>query len=477
MLNKPYTTRAQITSPFLVDVLIVVCIFVTAWTNPAHALTLVDAIEQALHNDPTYLAAQANADASRARSSQAFARLMPQLTASANTNDNRRDYFILSNRGNTLPERYNSHGTQVNFTQPLLHAEKYFALNQAGLLVNQADYQFAAAEKDLLMRFAQAWLDIRQARDVVTAADSRLQASQKEFDLARRALEKGVMSVAELEAAQAKRDQAQSEQVTAQTEHSLKLAVLEQIIGSSDTPVSSVLSNRFSSLEPDQSTPEQWIAQAENGSPSILAARRALDAAHQEVSRQRAGHLPTLDLIASYNNATQGYGLTGGQAGFRSTVNSVGVQLNLPLFSGGEQNAKVSEALAMRDKASYELEATRRTTHLKIKQAWLTLKSSQARQQSGKQSVKSASIALKSAEAQRAHGLKADLDVLQARQQRDEVLRDWNKARNDAVLNYLKLLAETGQLTGLDVLGMERKDSSVLPDEGLSTAVIEAHLQ
>jgi outer membrane protein len=452
MLNYPYARHA--TARVFVNAIL--CAM--ALTNPVQALTLADAIERALHNDPTYLAAQANAGASRARSSQAFARLMPQISASANTNENRRDYSLLNTQGNSIPEHYNSHGIQLSLTQPLLHAEKHLALNQADLLVNQADYQLAEAKNELLIRLAQAWLDIRQARDIVTAADSRLQTSQKELDLARRATEKGVMSMTEFEDAQAKHDQAQSEQVTAQTEHSLKLAVLEQIIGQNDAPSNAVFSNRFSSLNPDQSTPEQWIAQAENGSPTMLAARRALEAANQEVSKQRAGHLPTLDLIASYNNAAQGSGLIGGQAGFSNTVNSVGVQLNIPLFSGGEQNAKVSESLAMRDKASYELEATRRTTHLKIKQAWLTLKSSRARQQSGQQAAKSASIALKSAEAQRAHGLKADLDVLLAQQQRDEVLRDMNKARNDSILNFLRLKAEAGQLTGSDVLGMEGKD-------------------
>ena len=461
MLNRLYITRMQISSRFFVNTFICVCI--TIWANPVHALTLNDAIEQALHNDPTYLAAQANADASRARFSQAFARLMPQLTASANTNDNRRDYALLNNRGNTTTERYNSHGVQVNLTQPLLHAEKYFALNQADLLVNQADYQLLAAEQDLLIRLVQAWLDIRQARNAVLASDSKLAAGQKELDLAQRALQKGVMSMTELEAAQARRDQAQSEQVTAQTEYSFRLAVLEQIIGQevrpTDLPLNTLLSERYASLKPEQSTAEEWIAQAENGSPAILAARRALDAANEEVSKQRAGHLPTLDMLASYNNATQGSGLTGGQTGFRNTVNSVGVQLNVPLFSGGEQSAKVGEALAMRDKARYELEATRRNTRLKIKQAWLAWKSSHARQRFGKQAVKSAVLALKSAESQRAHGLKADLDVLQARQQRDEVMRDLSKAHNDLILNYLKLSAETGQLTGGDLLGIECKDS------------------
>jgi len=460
MLNKSLTTSAGKPRKRASCLSLYVLICAAAWINPAHALTLTEAIEQALHNDPTYLAAQANVAANRARSSQAFGRLLPQIIASANTNDNRRDYALLNNRGNTTTERYNSHGVQVNLTQPLLHAEKYFALNQADLLVNQADYQLLAAEQDLLIRLVQAWLDIRQARNAVLASDSKLAAGQKELDVSQRALEKGVMSRTELEDAKARRDQAQSEQVTAQTEYDFKLAMLEQIIGhevrATDIPASTALPERYAALNPEQRAAQQWIAQAENSSPAILAARRALDAADEEVSKQRAGHLPTLDMVASYNNATQGSGLTGGQTGFRNTVNSVGVQLNVPLFSGGEQNAKVSESLAMRDKARYELEATRRNTHLKIKQAWLAWKASHAHQQYGRQAVKSAILALKSAESQRAHGLKADLDVLHARQQRDEVMRDLNKANSDILLNYLRLNAETGQLSENDLSDIER---------------------
>ncbi len=434
--------------------LVIAC--TAAWTIPVHALTLNDAIDQALHNDPTYLAAQANADANRARSSQAFGRLMPQLAASVNTNTNRREYALLNSRGNSTPEHYNSHGAQVNLTQPLMHVDKYLSLNQADLLVSQAEYQLIAAEKDLLMRLVQVWLDIHQASDAVIAGDSKLQAAQQEMDLARRAHEQGIMSMTELETAQTKRDQTRSGQVVAQTEYSLKLAELEQIIGQSELPANTGLSNRFSLINPDQSPPTLWIVQADKSSPVILAAQRALDAAYQEVNKQRAGHLPTLDLVASYNNAAQGSGLTGGQVGFRNTVNSLGVQLNVPLFSGGEQNAKVGEALAMRDKAEHELEAARRSTHLKIRQAWLTWKSGYARQQSGEQAFISAINALKSAEAQRSHGLKADLDVLQARQQRDEIMRDLNKARNDIILNYFKLNAETGQLSPNEVSDMER---------------------
>lgn len=475
MLNQLRTKRMRITPRISVSIL--ACLFIAAATGKVYALTLADAIEQGLHNDPTYLAAQANANANRARSSQAFARLMPQLTASANTNSNRRAYALMNSKVASAPESYNSHGTQLNLTQPILHIEKFWALDQADLLVSQAEYQLLAAEKDLLIRLVQAWLDIVQARDAVNASDSKLRTGQKELDLAQRASEQGLMSITELESAHAKRDQAESEQVNALTEYDLKLAALEQIVGQSDLPENIELSDRLLTLKPQQSTPEQWIARAEEGSPAILAARHALDAALKEVHKQRAGHMATLDLVASYNNSTQGSGLTGGQVGFSNTVNSVGLQLNVPLFSGGEQSAKVGEALAMRDKASYELEATRRSTHLKIKQAWLNWKSSLARHQFGQQAVKSAVIALKSAQTQRMHGLKADLDVLQALQQRDEVLRDMNKARNDVILNYFKLGAETGLLSAVDILRLELRGNAVTLDEWTGFSIGKEFIQ
>jgi len=411
----------------------------------AHALTLAEAIALAQRNDPTYLASQANVQVNRARADQAFARRLPQLTASFNNNSNQRDYTALGNRPNPVAERYNSRATQINLTQPLLHVDKNIAQHQADTQVSQAEYQQLAAEKNLLLRLAQAWLETLHAQTAILASDSKVRASQQEMELSRKATEKGVMSITERETAQMRHAQALAEQTAAQNEYQLKLSALEQIIGTDERPNPSALSDRLLALAP---TPlADWLAQAELSNPTLLAAQRALDVAEQEVYKQRAGHLPTLDLVASRSLSTQGSGITGGGVGFRSSIDSIGVQLNLPLYSGGEQNAKIGEALALRDKAIHELEAARRTTRLNIKQAWHNWQSAHARQQSGKQTMQATEFALQAATAQRSHGLKADLDVLQAQQQRDEAQRDWHKAQMEMVVNYLKLNAETGALT------------------------------
>ncbi|MDD4958925.1 MAG: TolC family outer membrane protein [Gallionella sp.] len=418
----------------------------------AHALTLAEAIALAQRNDPTYLASQSNVQVNRARADQAFARRLPQLTASFNSNSNQRDYTALGNRPNPVSERYNSRATQINLTQPLLHVEKAISQHQADTQVSQAEYQQLAAEKNLLLRLAQAWLETLHAQTAILASDSKVRASQQEMELSQKATDKGVMSITERETAQMRHAQALAEQTAAQNEYELKLSTLEQIIGTDERPNDSALSDRLLALAP---TPlADWLAQAEQNNPTVLAAQRALEVAEQEVHKQHAGHLPTLDLVASRSQSTQGSGITGGGAGFRSNIDSIGVQLNIPLYSGGEQNAKIGEAHALRDKARYELEAARRTTRLNIKQAWHNWQSAHARQQSGKQTLQATEFALQAATAQRTHGLKADLDVLQAQQQRAEAQRDWHKARTEILLAYLKLKAETGELTDEDVVGM-----------------------
>lgn len=143
------------------------------------------------------------------------------------------------------------------------------------------------------------------------------------------------------------------------------------------------------------------------------------------------------DLVASRSLSNQSSGITGGGAGFRSSIDSIDIQLNISLYSGGEQNAIIGEAHALRDKSRYELEAAR----LNIKQAWHNWQSAHARQQSGKQTLQSTEFALQAATAQRTHGLKADLDELQAQQQRDEAQRNWHKSRTEIMLDYLKLRA------------------------------------
>ncbi len=423
----------------------------------ANALTLKEAVELALLNDPTFLAAQANLNVSRERAEQAVAGIFPQLTASANTIANRRNYTLRSNPPPTFTptEGYNSNSAQLNLTQPLWRHGSVIAMTQSYLAVDQADFQLNAAAQDMLVRLAQAWFDAMQARDGMVAAEAQVQAAQQQLQLSQRGHDKGVLSLTEMEDARTKHQQAIAEHAMAQSELEIRLATLEQIVGpTAHTPP--VLSEQFASPPFGGGTLDLWLAQAEDGNPTLLAAQRALDAANEEIRKQQAGHEPTLDLVASYGKTSQDAGISGGQLGFDSYSGTVGLQLNMPLYAGGGQNAKVREVLALRDKAAQELEAARRSARLTTKQSWFTWRASGVRETANRQAVQSAMQALNGAQSARARGVKADADVLQVQQQQAVALRDWRKARYDGIISQLKLKAACGQLSSDDLVVLDK---------------------
>lgn len=423
-------------------------LFFTLTSTSTFAITLGEAVNLAVQNDPIYLAAQANLNVSRERSTQALSALLPRLDASANSTHNRRNYSYELPVNTNLLEKYNSNAVQLNLTQPLWQRAKYISLTQADIVVQQADYQLAAAGQDLLVRLSQAWFDVMQARDAAVASNANVLAMQRLWEQIRRANELGVAPVTDLEGARAKYDQALAEQAMSESEQGIKLAALEQIIGPLARPTLPVLPDPFTPPDLHNGTLEQWLEQAETSSPSILAAQRALEAADEEVRKQRAGHEPTLDLVASYGKSAQGAGISGGQNGFESRLNTVGVQFNAPLYAGGGQSAKVREAHAMREKAKYELESAIRTVRSSVKQAWFTWQAGRMQRQSAAQELKHAAFAIKAAESERDRGVKVELDVLRARQQNEAARRDLYKACYDMIASYIKLKAATGQLQG-----------------------------
>ena len=416
-----------------------------------------DAVGRALNNDPVYLGAQADLGISKAQSSQAFAALMPKLSASVSTTKNRRDYFQTPIGGtpSNILETYNSDSAQLNLTQPLWHLDNYYGMRQADYVVEQSDQKLLSAGQDLLVRLAQTWFDILQARDALSLGESKLSLAKYQLDQAVKSNEKGAMSITDKELAHGKYELARAEQNGAEAALRAKFAALEEIIGPLEKEELPDVSGDIAIPEHGDSSLKYWLKLVGEHNPSIWAARYALDAANEEVHKQYAGHEPTLDIVASYGKSSQGAGLTGGQAGFSAKTNSVGLQLNVPLFAGGGQVAKVREADAKKEKTMEDLKLAERNARLSTKQAWFMWLSSETMQMAARQNMRSTAFALKGAEAERARGIGSELDVLKAKVEFDGATRDFRKAQYDSFLAYFKLLAMAGRLTGNDLMRLD----------------------
>jgi outer membrane protein len=422
----------------------------------AEAETLSRLLALARSGEPVYQGAKANMRASEARSRQAFGALLPQVSASANSNYNSRDYITRNSVTPMATDLFNSHSGQLNITQPIWRQANFASLEQADAVVAQTQHQLTGTEQELSAKLVSAWLDVVAAGDNIAFTHRQMLVTRRQWEIARRGAQIGTWSAPQAEEALGRYEQAVADSALAKSDSDIKFALLEQIVGPINRFEPPQLRDDavFVDLKTDRI--ERWLEVVETSNPALLAARGALDAAVFEVKKQQAGHQPTLDLVGSYSNNVQAVGGFPGQAGYDIRQRAVGLQLNIPLYSGGTQTAKVDEAIATREKARADVEAARRAAILAAKQGWAGWQGAEARNRAGLQAIAAARAALAAARSGVGQQLRTELDVLQAEQLFHAGLRDSRKGRYDQIASYVRLKVAAGVLTEVDVTSIDK---------------------
>lgn len=423
--------------------------------NIAHAETLSYLLDMARINEPAYLSAKAAVQAARARTDQAFGGLLPQINVTANVNFNKRKYLTRSSEVPPAQDQYDSDSEQITLTQPIWKRPSYIGLQQAETAAFQAEQQLANTEQELLAKVVSVWLDLLAARDQVVFTQRQIAVAQHRWEETKRGFELNYIGRPELEEAKAKLGQAMAEQVSAETDLNLKRAELEQIIGNVDqlTPTFMRTDAELADLSGEKL--KAVLESVEAGNHNILAAIQAHESASHEVRKQQAGHQPTLDLVASYGKNSQAVGGFPGQAGYDIMLGTVGLQLNMPIYSGGTQSAKVDEAVAQKEKARFDIDAARNLSILSAKQAWYGWYSAYSKARAAGQAIKAANSALLAATVASHNGLKFETAVLEAQQKLSEAQRDYSKSRYDQVVNFVKLKSIMGVLLNEDIAALD----------------------
>lgn len=423
--------------------------------STAHAETLSSLLDMARINEPAYLSAKAAVQAARARTDQALGGLLPQINVTASVNFNKRNYITRSTEVPPAQDKYDSDSEQISLTQPIWKRPSYIGLQQAETAAFQAEQQLANTEQELLAKVVSVWLDLLAARDQVLFTQRQIAVAQHRWEEAKRGFELNYIGRPELEEAGSKQDQAMAEEVSAETDLNLKRAALEQIVGNVDqiTPTFMRADAELADLSSEKLN--AVLENVESGNHNILAAIQAHEAASHEVRKQQAGHQPTLDLVASYGKNSQPVGGFPGQAGYDIMLGTVGLQLNMPIYSGGTQTAKVDEAVAQKEKARFDIDAARNLSILSAKQAWYGWYSAYSKARAAGQAIKAANSALLAAAVASRNGLKFETAVLEAQQKLSEAQRDYSKSRYDQVVNFVKLKSVMGILLNEDIAALD----------------------
>jgi len=419
-------------------------------SSPLWATDLLQIYREAQNNDATFAAARSTLEAGRERTPQARAGLLPTLSLSGNSLWNQNELYL---RNGTLPPtldpnpRFNSNGYTLALTQPLFRWQNWVAYDQSKFQVAQAEANFVQAGQDLILRVAQAYFDVLYASESLKAVQANKKSIEQQLESAKRNFEVGTSTIVDSQEAQARFDLATAQEIAAESDLEVRQRTLQAIIGKEPGPLAPF--RRGAELTPPQPADmKQWAAAAEKDNISVQIQMAAVEIATREVDRQRAGHYPTIDLVANKGQSVS-LATLGGQ--LETDFQNVGVQLNLPIFQGGAVVSRQSEASANRAAAESTLEQARRNAALLARQQYLGATNGLAQVRALKAALISSQSSLESNRLGFEVGVRINIDVLNADNQVFVTRRDLAKAVVDTLMSQLKLKAAVGTLSEDDV--------------------------
>lgn len=411
----------------------------------AHAIDLLQVYQQALVNDPVYASARAQRQADEELSVQGRAGLLPAIDLSGSV--------LRNNRENT-PD-YSTHSYTLALTQPLLDVAAWQNYEQSKLSVTASEAAFSVAQQDLILRVAQAYFDVLTAQDALASLQAQKNAISEQLASAKRNFEVGTATITDTHEAQARYDLVIAQELAAQNDLDIKQAALQQIIGKPAGTLATLRADvRLAAPTPAQMT--VWVDRAEQQNFSVVQQQLALEIAKREITRNRAGHYPTVNLVASRSENTSqqrnSFSSQNSNNINNGPSNTVGVQWNIPLFSGFAVTSKTRQAIALEDKARSDLETARRSAAQNARQAYLGVNSNLAEVKALEAAKISSKSALDSNRLGYEVGVRINIDVLNAQQQLYAAERDLAAARYSTLMNSLRLKSAAGILQENDLV-------------------------
>ena len=302
--------------------------------SPLWAADLMQIYREARENDAAYAAARSLLDAGREKIPQARAGLLPTLSGSANTVWNENDLYL---RNGTLPanlknQHFNSNGYTLALSQPLFRWQNWVAYDQSKYQVAQAEAAFVQAGQDLILRVAQAYFDVLYSIENLKAVRASKTSIEQQLESAKRNFEVGTSTIVDSQEAQARYDLAIAQEIAAESDLEVRQRTLQAIIGKEPGTLAPFRRNA-EIPQPQPADMKQWASAAEQDNINVQIQMATLEIATREVERQRAGHYPTVDLVANLGKSTAFASTVGGQ--LETDFQNIGVQLNLPIFRAG----------------------------------------------------------------------------------------------------------------------------------------------
>jgi protease secretion system outer membrane protein len=420
-----------------------VCMLLAAPVSNAFGIGLLEAYQAALKNDPNHKVAKAELIAGKEYETIGRAGLLPSVQYSYSTSKNKGESISPNFIGQmtTSHQDYTSESKGVTVRQTLFNLDAYARFKQGVAQTNLSDAQFDIRNSDLFIRLLSAYSDAKFAEDQISLYSAQRDTLAEQRRLNDRLFAKGEGTKTDMLETQARLDIAEAMLLEANDALQTARNTLSGIIGMEATQLDG-LSADFKAI-PMVGDFQEWKTTAEKSNPELTAARYSLEIAEKEIDKSRAGHAPRLDLNASYNHGlSETFSTRNQDLNMRTIV----VQLVIPIYSGGYVNAVSKQAVARRERARAELEATTSKVLIELRKQFNAVNSGAIKIDGLQRAVNSATLLVEATGQSVKGGIRINADLLNAQQQLITAKRDLASARYNYLLSFLKLRVAAGTI-------------------------------
>jgi outer membrane protein len=430
-----------------------------AWAADAPIPTktgLVNVYQDAVNNNADLAAAIADYSARKEIVPQARAGLLPNLSAGAGVNNTRTQMDQPSMTATRSGTAY-----QATLSQPIFRADRWFQLQAAKAVNEQAALELSATEQNLILQSAQDYFEVLRAQDTLASTKAEEAAFKRQLDQANERFDVGLSDKTDVLQSQASYDTSRANRIAAKRRVDDAFEALVTLTNRDYNAIEGIV-HTLPVLAPTPNDAKAWVDTASQQNLNLLASNYAVNAAEETLRQRKAGHAPTLDAVASYkrgDNDALGFSnpnFTGQNYGGNVEQRSIGVELNIPIYSGGLTSSQVREAYARLSQIEQRREALRRQVVENTRNLHRAVNTDVEQVQARKQSIISNQSALEATEVGYQVGTRNIVDVLDAQRQLYNSVRLYNNTRYDYIIDNLRLKQAAGTLSPSDLQELSR---------------------
>lgn len=430
------------------------------------AASLLEVYQQALQSDPLVHEAEARRLAAQEAVPQARGFLLPQASASGawTKSEVSGSQIEADTTGNFAPINFDSETEEtswnVGLRQTLFRWDQFIGMKQANKIAARADVVYEAAQQDLMIRVVQRYFDVLGAEDRLASIRADREAIARQLEQARQRFEVGLIAITDVQESQAAYDQAVAAEIAAQRDLATTEELLREITGERVPDLAAPV-EEFPLPVPNPTSEEAWVEMALEQNLQLLASRFDEKIARDEISFRRSGHYPSVDLVAGRNHIEDESDrsvLDGPFLPADSEIegDSIGIEVTIPLFSGGRVSSQVREAVYLHRAAREQLQRVARETERATRDAYLGVLSEISRVRALEQAVESSRTALEATQAGFEVGTRTIVDVLNSQRTLYQAITNYYESRYVYIGNVLRLQQAAGTLQVQDLERIDR---------------------